>query len=271
MTGVSRVCGALWRVVSRIDRPRVWGYTSVLMSEQMSLRDKAVGPQRILAVDDDPVTLRLVHAALEEAGFEVAEVPSAEAAMAWIRRHGLPHLAVVDIVMPGLDGLELCRELQKFCDLPVIMLTSIDEKATVVRAIEEFAEDYVTKPFAPEEMVARVRRVMRRLGDNTYVQGSVTVIDERLAIDFPHQQALVETQSVSLTPTETKLLHILLRNRQRTVRTDFLMRRLWPLEEVFEETLRVHVHRLRQKIEPDPKLPRYLITCRGQGYSFLSP
>lgn len=267
VTTVAR-CG---RGCFRVDRLWVSDYTAILMPEREGAQDKAARPQRILAVDDDPVTLRLLRAALESAGFEVAEAVSAEAAIAWIGRHGLPHLAVVDIVMPGLDGIELCRELHKFCDLPVIMLTSVDEKATVVRVIDELAEDYVTKPFDPEELAARVRRVMRRVGDVAYAQGAITVIDERLAIDFPHQQALVETQSVPLTPTETKLLHILLRNRRRTVRTDFLMRRLWPLEEVFEETLRVHVHRLRHKIEPDPKLPRYLITCRGQGYSFLSP
>jgi len=226
--------------------------------------------QRVLVVDDDPDILRVVQLALELEGFEVGTAISAHEALAWIGSQGLPHLAVVDIKMAGMSGLELCREVQKFADLPVIMLTAVDEEETVVGAIEELAEDYVTKPFKERELVARVKRLMRRIGDFAYTLAPITRIDDRLAVDFVAQKAFVDGREVSLTPTETKLLHILIRSGQRTVTTDYLLRRIWPLDEVYEDTLRVHVHRLRQKIEPDPSTPRYLVTQRGAGYSFLS-
>lgn len=226
--------------------------------------------RRVLAVDDDPDILRVVRYTLELEAFEVGAAGSAKEAMAWIQRHGLPHLAVVDIMMPETNGIELCRNLHKFCDLPVIMLTAVDDDETVVKTLEEVAEDYVTKPFNPKELAARVKRLMRRMGDFAYALAPVTTIDDSLSIDFVGQKAIVgdERKEISLTPTETKLLHILIRSRRRTVTTDYLLRRIWPMDEVFEDTLRVHVHRLRQKIEPKPSKPCYLITQRGTGYSF---
>jgi DNA-binding response OmpR family regulator len=224
---------------------------------------------RILVVDDDPDILRVVRYTLELEGFELATAGSAPDALEWIRQNGLPHLAIVDIMMPGTNGIDLCREVQKFSDLPVVMLTAVDEETTVVSTIEELAEDYITKPFNPRELAARVKRLMRRMGDFAYALAPLTVIDDHLAIDFMNQKATVNGKTVSLTPTETKLLHILIRSNRRTVTTDYLLRRIWPLDEVFEDTLRVHVHRLRQKIEPKPSSPSYLVTQRGAGYSFL--
>ena len=227
-------------------------------------------PQRILVVDDDPAILRLVRDKLDRAGFEVWTATSGQRALDVIDRRGLPHLAIVDIMMPGMDGFEFCRAVQEFTDLPVIMLTAVDEEETVIQGIEHFAEDYITKPFSPRELVARVQRVLRRIGDFAYTLDSVTRVDDCLAVDFAHQRAIVDGQPVALTPTETKLLYILMRNPGRTVTTDFLLRRLRPLEEVFEDTLRVHIHRLRQKIEPAPSQPRYIVTERGLGYRFAA-
>lgn len=235
----------------------------------MVVSPEPLGTQRILVVDDDPDLCKLVRYTLEGEGLEVATAGSAREAQEAISRHGLPHLAVVDIMMPETDGLALARELLRFCDLPIIMLTAVSEEATVVEAIEQVAEDYVTKPFNPKELAARVKRVLRRVGDFGYTLARVTVVDEHLAVDFAGQQALVDSQPAALTPTETKILHVLMRNAGRTVKVDFLLQRIWPLEEVFEDTLRVHVHRLRQKIEPDPGRPRYLLTQRGLGYRFL--
>jgi len=223
-------------------------------------------PARILVVDDDPAILRLVADKLDRAGFEVWTASSGSQALDVLHRRGLPHLAIVDIMMPELDGFGFCRAVQQFTDLPVILLTAVDEEDTVIQGIEQFAEDYVTKPFSPRELVARVQRVLRRIGDFAYVLDPLTRIDDRLSVDLAHQRAFVDGQPVDLTPTETKLLYILLRNAGRTVSTDFLLRRLWPLEEVFEDVLRVHVHRLRQKIEPAPGQPCYVITERGTGY-----
>lgn len=224
---------------------------------------------RILAVDDDPDILSIVRLTLEQEGFEVGTASSAPDADDWIRQNGLPHLAIIDIMMPGTTGIQFAQNVLKFADLPIIMLTAVDEDTTVASTIEEVAEDYVIKPFNPMVLAARVKRLIRRVGDFAYALAPVTEIDKYLSIDFVNQKATAGQKDVSLTPTETKLLHILIRSSRRTVSTDFLLRRIWPMDEVFEDTLRVHVHRLRQKIEPKPSSPKYLITQRGTGYSFL--
>ena len=195
--------------------------------------------QRILVVDDDPRIRRLVELKFSHAGFEVFTAASGQEGLDVIDRRGLPHLAIVDLVMPGMTGFEFCEVVQRFSDLPVILLTAIDEEETVVEGIEQFAEDYVVKPFRPRELLARVQRVLRRIGDFAYTLAPTVDVDQRLAVDFSHQQAIVDGQAVDLTPTETKLLYILMRNAGRVVTTDFLLRRLWPLEDVFEDTLRV--------------------------------
>ena len=224
--------------------------------------------RRILAVEDDPDLLRLIRRELEGAGFDVWACPTAEEALESISRRGLPHLALVDILLPGMDGMTFARKLQEWSDLPIIMLTSVDEEATVVQAIDSFAEDYIRKPFNSREMVARVERVCRRMGDFAYTLQPVIQVDGHLAVDFAHHRALAAGRAVPLTSTETKLLFVLMRSAGRVVATDFLLRRLWPSEEVFEDTLRVHVHRLRSKIEPEPSRPRYVLTERGTGYRF---
>jgi DNA-binding response OmpR family regulator len=234
----------------------------------MSPSAEAPTSRRILAVDDDPDLLRLIRRELTAAGFEVWTAASAEEALELIAQKGLPHLALVDILLPGLDGLGLARRLQEWSDLPIVMLTSVDEEETVVDAIERFAEDYIRKPFNPREMVARVERVCRRIGDFGYALQPVIRVDDRLAVDFAHQRVTVDGRAVPLTATETKLLYVLMRNAGRVVATDFLLRRLWPGDEVFEDTLRVHVHRLRGKVEPVPSRPSYVLTERGSGYRF---
>ncbi|MCA9921283.1 MAG: response regulator transcription factor [Anaerolineales bacterium] len=227
--------------------------------------------QKILAVDDDPFNLRIVRHALEQADFMVMTASSGEDALSVIKRQGLPHLAVVDIHMPpGMSGFEFCRTIHQFSDLPVIMLTAVGEESTVVEGLEKHAEDYIIKPFVPGELVARVNRVLRRIGDFAYTLEPTTQVDERLSVDFPARQAIVEGKEVPLTPTETKLLYILMRNAGRTVTTDFILRRLWPLEPAFEDRLHVHMHRLRRKIEDkkNKERPRYIVSERGLGYTF---
>lgn len=226
--------------------------------------------QRILVVDDDAAIRRLVQDKLEGAGYEVFAAASGQAALDVIGRRGMPHLAIVDLNMPGMNGFQFCEAIQQFSDLPIIMLSAVDEEETIIQGINRYAEDYVTKPFSPRELVARVERVLRRIGDFAYTLELSTQVDPRLAVDFPHQSAVVDGQAIALTPTETKLLYLLMRNAGRVVTTDFLLRRLWPMEEVFEDTLRVHVHRLRQKLEPVPSRPIYVLTERGLGYSFVA-
>lgn len=232
--------------------------------------DALAGVQRILVVDDDPTILRMVQQKLERSGYQVLTASSGRQALDVIAQRGIPHLAIVDINMPLMNGFEFCQIIQGFTDLPVILVSAVDEEETIIEGINRYAEDYVVKPFSPRELVARVQRVLRRMGDYAYTMDPVTVVDEYLSVDFAHQEAIAGGQTIPLTPTETKLLHILMRNAGRTATADFLLRRLWPREEVFEDTLRVHVHRLRQKIEPNPSQPRYVLTERGLGYSFPS-
>ena len=213
--------------------------------------------------------VRLVSSALQKSGFQVSTAASGEEGLELIRRNGLPHLALVDIHMPyGMNGFEFCETVLNYSDLPIIMLTAVDEDDTIIQTIDQYAEDYITKPFNPGELVARVRRVLRRIGDFAYTLSADTVVDERLTVSFPSQRAIVNGNDVALTPTETKLLYILMRNAGQTVTTDFILRRLWPMETVYEDRLRVYVHRLRRKIEARPEEPRYILSQRGVGYSF---
>lgn len=230
--------------------------------------DSIPATQRVLVVDDNAYTLRIVQHTLEQAGYEVSTAISGPEALTLINRYGLPHLAIVDLHMPEMSGFEFCRTIHEYSDVPVIMLTAANSEETIVEGLEEHAEDYIVKPFNPPELVARVRRVLARMEDYTYTLESTTRIDERLTINFPLREALVNGEAVSLTPTETKLLYILVRNAGRIVTTDFLLNRIWPMQEAREDRLHVHVHRLRGKIEEDPNRPVYILAERGVGYTF---
>ncbi len=230
--------------------------------------ENASETQRILVVDDNTYTLHIVNHTLEQAGYEVSTAISGPEALKLINRHGMPHLAIVDLHMPEMSGFEFCRSLHEFSDVPVIMLTAVTTEETIIEGLEDHAEDYIVKPFSPPELVARVRRVLARMDDYTYTLDSTTRIDDRLLINFPLREATVDGESVSLTPTETKLLYILVRNAGRIVTTDFLLNRIWPMQEAQEDRLHVHVHRLRRKIERDHNQPSYIIAERGIGYTF---
>ena len=226
--------------------------------------------EKILVVDDTLGLLQAVKKALENAGYLVQTAVSGEEALAFMSQHGLPHLALIDLNMPGMDGFELCKAIHGFSDLPIIMLTGINDEETVVFGLDHFAEDYIVKPFRPAELVARVRRVLRRIGSFAYTLKPVVHVDRNLQIDFPNRQAMVQQRPVSLTPTETKLLYILMRNAGRTVTNEFLLRRVWPQDEAYEDRLHTHIYRLRRKIESAPKEPYYIVSNWGTGYTFLA-
>lgn len=230
--------------------------------------DTSADLQRILVVDDNTFTLRIVQHALEQAGFQALTALSGRDALKLINRHGVPHLAIVDLHMPVMSGFEFCHAVREFTNMPIIMLTAVNTTETVVKGIEQFAEDYVLKPFNPTELVARVNRVLRRMGDYDYTLESTTRIDDRLMVNFPNREALVNGEGISLTPTESKLLYILVRNAGRIVTTEFLLKRIWPRQDAQEDRLHVHVHRLRRKIEAKPEVPAYILSERGTGYRF---
>ncbi len=231
----------------------------------------SIGVQKILIVDDNPYILRGVGLTLEKEGYEVVTAVSGEEALALIKKTGLPHLALVDLNMPGMDGFELCEAIFQFSDLPVIMLTAIDDEQTIVESLDRYAEDYITKPFRPAELAARVRRVLRRVGSFNYTLDPVITVDNYLQVDFPERKAIINRQEVNLTPTESRLLYILMRNAGRTVTNHFLLNRAWPTEDAYEDRLHTHIYRLRRKIEPNPKEPKYVISQWGTGYTFPAP
>ena len=148
--------------------------------------------QRILVVDDNAYTLRIVHHTLTQSGYKVSTAPSGEEAENNIVEQGLPHLAIVDLHMPpGMSGFEFCRSVHQYSDLPIIMLTAVDDEKTVLEGLEKHAEDYIVKPFSSGELVARIRRLMQRMGDFAYPLAALTPVDDRLQIDFQHRQAVV--------------------------------------------------------------------------------
>ena len=228
------------------------------------------GFQVVLIVDDSPYIVQAVEHTLRPAGFDVRTALSGEEALINIKRHGLPHLALIDLNMPGIDGYELAEAIHDFSDLPIIMLTAIDDENTVVHGLENFAEDYIVKPFRAAELVARIKRVLRRMGDFAYRLEPLIRIDDNLQIDFPNRKAVARGVPVQLSPTETKLLYILIRNAGRTVTNNFLLRRVWPEDDAYEDRLHTHIYRLRRKIEESPKKPYYVVSEWGTGYTFVA-
>lgn len=224
---------------------------------------------RILVVDDSVEALEILHQTLDKAGYVVWTALSGEEALRIIAEDGLPQLAIVDLHMPpGIDGFELCERFNQFSDLPVIMLTAVDEADTVVRAIQRYAEDYVVKPFSPGELVARIKRVLERVGKFPYEASAPVRVDPRLSIDFSGRKLIKDGEASSLTPTEARLLYILMRHSGETVETGFLLRRMWPREITYEDRLHVYVHRLRNKLKEVGGSHQYVISERGVGYRF---
>ncbi len=227
--------------------------------------------QQILAVDDNENMLTLVQLVLEQAGYEVFTATSADEALRVIQRRGAPHLALVDINMPRVDGFELAHSIRERSDMPVIFLTAVDQEQKVVEGLERYADDYIIKPFDVHELVARVQRVLRRVNNFDYRADPTVVVDDRLQIDFSGHEALVDGEPVPLTPTETKLLNILYNNRGRIIPTERLLQRVWPGEDASEDRLYVAVYRLRQKLQGENQEWDYIVTKSGLGYLFQSP
>jgi len=192
--------------------------------------------QTILVVDDEPEIVRLVRAYLEEAGFRVVIASDGEEAF-YVARHEKPALVVLDVLMPRMDGLEFTRRIRRERDVPIIMLTARAEETDRIVGLELGADDYVTKPFSPREVVARVRAVLRR------------------------------AQAPAESPTEFGILETLMTTPGRVFARGELLEAVQGIAfEAYERTVDVHVKNLRRKLEPDPAQPRYILTVRGAGY-----
>ena len=227
-----------------------------------------VNRYRILIVDDDAMAREILKRILEHAGYEVMTAGSGPEALRKLHE-GIPHLVVVDLMMPEMDGFELCRRIKSHLDVPIVILSAVAAVESKVEGLQMYAEDYIVKPFEKEELVARVQRVLRRYGESAGVEQPEVVIDQELQINFVQHWARVKGQQVTLTPTESKLLFLLVRNAGRVVTNETLLAKAWAGdEEAYEEGLRVHISRLRSKIEPNPGKPVYIQTKRGVGYKF---
>ncbi len=221
----------------------------------------------VLLVDDDRTLLPLLARRLLREGYEVRTALSGRAALASLEQ-GWPALMVIDLMMPGMDGFELCRRVKQIADLPIIILSAVDASEAKVRALETYAEDYITKPFDPAELVARVQRVMRR----TSVGRTEVEISDELAVNLASRTVTTPAGSVALTLTEARLLHVLIASINHSVPTEALLDRVWSDADGADPSyVWVTVRRLRRKIEPEPDQPRYLLTDRGVGYRLASP
>jgi len=219
-------------------------------------------------VDDDPTVAEVVAGYLERAGFAVeraADGPSAVARAAAAR----PDLVVLDLMLPGMDGLEVCRRLREDGPLPVVMLTARGDEDDRVLGLEVGADDYVTKPFSPRELVLRVAAVLRRAGDPP--DTGPWLRSGPLALDPAARRALRDGTELALTAREFDLLAFFLRHPGRVMRREELMRRVWGWEFGDLSTVTVHVRRLREKVEADPGRPRLISTVWGVGYRFDPP
>jgi two-component system KDP operon response regulator KdpE len=224
---------------------------------------------RILVVDDEPRMIRFIRMNLELEGYTVFEANDGVRALQQVR-DTLPDLVILDVMMPELDGFETLRALREFSSVPVIMLTARAEEDDRVRGLELGADDYVTKPFSPRELVSRVKAVLRRTESPAPAQKAAIKVDDRLQIDFDRREILVDGKQVKLRPTEFRLLYHLVSNAGWVVPHDQLMAKVWGYE-YRDEThyLRLYINYLRQKLELDPAHPKYILTERGVGYRFV--
>jgi DNA-binding response OmpR family regulator len=228
-----------------------------------------VKKQTILAADDDPQLLRLVTRNLQLEGFEVVAVSDGQQALEKIEAQKFD-LVVLDIMMPKLDGFTVCERVREFSSVPIIIVTARGQDQDKIRGLDLGADDYLTKPFSVEELLARVRAVMRRsqLAGNQEARNlRPMVVVGDLTIDFAQHLVTLAGAELELTPIEYRLLAYLAQNAGRVVTQDLLLEHVWGEEYAGEShLLQVNINRLRHKIEADPTHPRYLLTKTGVGY-----
>jgi len=225
----------------------------------------------VLVVDDEPRYVRAIQFNLEASGYEVIVAKDGRTAIE-LAASEEPDLVILDIRMPDLDGYEICREIRQFSGVPIIMLTALAQDADKVKGLDLGADDYVTKPFSAEEMLARVRAVLRRVRGRVQARTEPIFRAGDLLVDFARQRVFTNCHEIRLSPTEYNLLCELVQNANRVLVPDYLLRKVWGTGYEGETHLLWQaVHRLRRKIEQDPKDPQYIQTRSGIGYIFVTP
>jgi two-component system KDP operon response regulator KdpE len=224
---------------------------------------------KILIVDDEEGIQKFVAAILSRAGYQAATEGEGSAVLAAAERER-PDAIILDLKLPGKDGLELCGELRRWYRGPILVLSALGDESTIVSALDRGADDYLTKPFRSEEFLARLRALMRRTKTEDANEPSVKV--GGLTIDLLQREVYVQGKLVHLTRTEFDILAYLAQNRDRVVTSDSLLKAVWgPHHGEYAQTLRVHVGHIRKKIERNPSDPEYLLTALGVGYRFADP
>ncbi|MEW6405149.1 MAG: response regulator transcription factor [Chloroflexota bacterium] len=224
---------------------------------------------RILVVDDEKRMVRFIRLNLEQDGFRVIPAYTGKEAIEQVRS-ALPNLVLLDVMLPDIDGFQVLRKIRESSSIPVIMLTAKGEEDDRVRGLEWGADDYVTKPFSPRELVSRVRAVLRRIESTEGGITSVIEVDDRLKLDFKRREVWVEGELIQLRPTEYRLLFHLVQNAGWVLTHDQILTKVWGYEYQDEpHYVRLYVNYLRQKIEQDPAKPKYILTERGEGYRFV--
>ena len=225
----------------------------------------------ILVVDDDPHLLRFVRANLEALNYRVAAAEDASTALELLALES-PDLILLDIMLPGMDGYQLCRHIRTFSMVPVLMLTAKVEEQDKVRGLQLGADDYLTKPFGVPELIARVEALLRRARLSEAPHPALTFHNGDLTIDLLRRRVVVRDQEVHLTPTEYRLLSELAVNAGRVMSHTELLTRVWGPEYRDEmEYLRAYVRHLRRKLESDVAHPEYIVSIRGTGYMLVEP
>ncbi|MFV9674943.1 MAG: response regulator transcription factor [Anaerolineales bacterium] len=222
--------------------------------------------KKILVVDDEPKIIQLTQDYLENAGFSVISAGDGERALAVIQIEK-PDLVVLDLGLPGMDGLDVCRSIRKTSNLPIIMLTARDEETDKLVGLELGADDYITKPFSPKELVARVRSVLRR--SELVQEGREVIRVGDVTLDLPRMQVTVSGEEIELTATEFQLLQALASQPGRIFTRSQLLNAVHGVAiESYERAIDAHIKNIRRKLEPFPHEPRYIQTVYGVGYRF---
>jgi len=233
--------------------------------EAMSAYDET---NPILIIEDDKKTASLVALYLDREGFKTMVAHDGRQGLALAKRHP-PIFVILDLMLPKLDGWEVCRQLRRFSDVPIIMLTAREEEVDRISGLTLGADDYVVKPFSPRELVARVKAILRR-GRLSPEKDNRVLSYKDLVLDPEKRKVSLKGRSVQLTPHEYSLLQALMAFPGRIFTRDELINHLYPAGEalVIDRVIDVHIGKLRQKIEDNPSAPRYILTSRGMGYHF---